>query len=139
MYYLPNSIERCAPIIGFDPYAFIMDKESNLTPGAIAPMAPDSFETQGGNKTNKTNAEKPKKNGVAKIINVAKFTAAAVTAGAFAVCFKKCGNGIRKLFNLPQKQMPKALQTCVDFLKNKVYEPIKGAATGLIDKIIKKP
>ncbi len=30
MTYLPNSIERCTPIVGFDPYAFIMDRPSNL-------------------------------------------------------------------------------------------------------------
>ena len=30
MTYLPNSIERCTPIVGFDPYAYIMDRPSNL-------------------------------------------------------------------------------------------------------------
>ena len=28
--YLPNSIERCTTIVGYDPYAFIMDRPSNL-------------------------------------------------------------------------------------------------------------
>lgn len=28
---LPNSIERTAPIVGYDPYAFITGKKSNLT------------------------------------------------------------------------------------------------------------
>jgi len=71
MTYLPNSIERCAPIVGFDPYAYIMDKPSNLT-FTTAPTGSDCFSSsvkdkkstdskgaQGADNKNKNTSKKP--------------------------------------------------------------------------------
>ncbi len=67
MTYLPNSIERCTPIVGFDPYAYIMDRPSNLHINKMqSPYQTDYFAV-GPDKRKDNTCENPdgaKKNGV---------------------------------------------------------------------------
>lgn len=57
MTYLPNSIERLTPIVGYDPYAFIMGRPSNLTVNKMSnPYDCDYFTKD----VKENNAGKPK-------------------------------------------------------------------------------
>lgn len=130
MTYLPNSIERCAPIVGYDPYAFIMDKPSNiLPPNAAAPALPDSFEAQGQENNCKKSGS--------KLLKGAKYTALIVTLAAVAMNFRKGTNAIRKLFGKAPKSAPKFIQNTTAFVQNKIYNPAKNAVVNLFNKIVK--
>lgn len=94
MTYLPNSIERCTPIVGFDPYAFIMDRPSNLKINKMqSPYDMDYFAV-GPEKSKDENTEKTdgtkKKGGFGKILKTG-LGIAAIGLGILGLV--RCGRG----------------------------------------------
>ena len=59
MTYLPNSIERCTPIVGFDPYAYIMDRPSNLQINKMQSPYQTDYYAVGPDKNKNNTAENP--------------------------------------------------------------------------------
>lgn len=126
MTYLPNSIERCAPILGYDPYAFIMDKPSNLTQQAVSnPAGADNFTPQTPKNTECKTEKKKRKFSIGKFFKLAKFAAGIAAIGAAAVCITKGRNKVRKLFKKPPIKAPKPIRKAVKFLKKDIYKPVK--------------
>jgi len=88
MTYLPNSIERCTPIVGFDPYAFIMDRPSNLRINKMqSPYDKDYFTAEPektDDKTSKNPDETKKKGALGKILKIV-LGIAAIGIGIFGL------------------------------------------------------
>lgn len=100
MTYLPNSIERCTPIVGFDPYAFIMDAPSNLTINKMqSPYDVDYYATGPKNTTENPSADTPKKKR-GGIYGALKIAAAAVSVAAIGVLAFRFKNRIGKIFHI---------------------------------------
>ncbi len=106
MSYLPNSIERCAPILGFDPYAYIMDKPSNLQINKMtSPYDVDYFAKEPHNikedtqKEIKTQHKENKgKNTTGGFFTALKIGAAGTSIVALAIAAKKGIGVLGKLF-----------------------------------------
>lgn len=84
MTYLPNSIERCTPIVGFDPYAFIMDKPSNLQINKMQSPYQTDYYAVGPDKKKESAAkttDEQKKGILGKILK----TGAAIAAVSLAI------------------------------------------------------
>lgn len=82
MTYLPNSIERCTPIVGFDPYAYIMDRPSNLQINKMQSPYQTDYYAVGPDKNKNNTAENPdgtKKKGF--LGTAVKFAAGAAAIG----------------------------------------------------------
>ena len=100
MSYLPNSIERCTLILGFDPYAYIMDKPSNLQINKMtSPYDTDYFavgpkDTNNKAKPNVENKNNEKKS--SKIFTILKTAAAVTSVVALGICGKRAFNKIGK-------------------------------------------
>lgn len=84
---LPNSIERTAPIVGYDPYAFIMGRKSNFSQSAKIGGTLDYFAKKPEDMY--TNDEKAKKrfNFTPHLKNL--LTIGAVLVGTAALLFGK--------------------------------------------------
>lgn len=94
MTYLPNSIERCTPIVGFDPYAYIMDRPSNLKINKMqSPYDTDYFAVGPDKNTQaaETGENKEKKGTTGKILKTI-LGAAAIGAAIFGI-----SKGIKRL------------------------------------------
>ena len=85
MTYLPNSIERCTPIVGFDPYAYIMDRPSNLHINKMqSPYQTDYFAV-GPDKSKENDNEAPQNQKKKGVLGTILKTGAAITAIGLAV------------------------------------------------------
>ena len=85
MTYLPNSIERCTPIVGFDPYAYIMDRPPNLHINKMqSPYQTDYFAV-GPDKSKENDNEAPQNQKKKGVLGTILKTGAAITAIGLAV------------------------------------------------------
>ncbi len=87
MTYLPNSIERCTPIVGFDPYAFVMDKPSNLRINKMqSPYGMDYYAVGPENKKDEAeNTDGTKKKGTLGKVLKTGVGIAAIALGIFGL------------------------------------------------------
>ena len=130
---LPNSIERCAPILGFDPYAFIMDKPSNILPGGAA--APDIKNADSFKKNQENNKalQNNKKGG--RLLKAAQYAAAGFVLATVALGAIKCTNGVRKLFKKPPIGLPEPLLKATDAIKKNLIYPVENFFIDIFNKI----
>lgn len=105
MTYLPNSIERCAPILGFDPYAYIMDSPSNLQINKMQSPYDVDYYAPGPQNVTETPAQstpKEKKKGPG-FLGILKGAAAIASVAAVVVLIVRFKNKIGKIFHKGKK------------------------------------
>ncbi len=129
---LPNSIERTAPILGYDPYAFIMDRKSNLNglSPAVRGGGLDYFAKKPENMY--TNGEKVKNKFSLNLIIKGVLTIGAFVAGGAALVWGK-----KKIATAPP--LPKTTPTggpkeFFSKIRNGISNGTKGAGGFISDK-----
>ncbi len=94
---LPNSLERCTTIVGYDPYAFIMDRPSNLRIHKMRSPYDTGIDYFSKEPAPGSNEEKQNKIKKSKIVKFLKIGGIALAAVALFAGIKKLPGILKKV------------------------------------------